>query len=673
MVARDRPADRGPRLAAHVEHLFSSPRLRHRLVLGQHEPVARGRRDQQLSARHMGEQRHHPRLVRHVGHQPHRLAHASPARQQRGLERVHPPVRGEHQNAVGRLGVDKETRPVAVLELQLRRGVDMAFHGPDPAHLGADHRHRFALDHGFERDLLDIGRVVERRASRAAGSGLAERLADFLELVRDPRPLQVLGGQQRGDPRALGDQRVALGAQLHLLEPAQVAQPQVQDRFGLHVRERELRDQHGLRLVLVADDLDHPVEIEERDDVPVENLQPRVDFAQPELRPPDQNLAPMIQKRPQHLAQRADLRRAPVDQNVHVHREARLEIAVLEQHLHHHLRIDVARARLQHHADVLCALVAHVGQNGNLLGVDKIGQPFDQLALLNLIGDLGDHDLPGPAPQILDRPARPHTEPAFAGAVGLLDARALLDDDPAGREIRALDVIEQRLVARVRRFDQMQAGAHQLVDVVRRDVGRHADRDAGRSVRQQVGERRRQDHRLALRAVVIVAEIDRVLGQAVQQRRRRRRQPRLGVALRRRVVAVDIAEIALAVDQRIADVEILRQPGQRVIDRLVAMRVIVAHHLADDLGAFAERRGRLQLQPAHRVEDAPMHRLEPVARVRKRPVHDRAERVGQIPLAQRPIERLRGLAVTRHVGGVGQVSHRCGDTAVNRTRPENIG
>ena len=381
----------------------------------------------------------------------------------------------------------------------------------------------------------------------------------------------------------------------------------------------------------------------------------------------------MVEKRPQNLLQRTDLRRPAVDQHVHVHREARLEIAVAEQHLHHHRRIDIPRARLQHDPHVLGALVAHIRQNRNLLGVDQIGQPLDQLALLHLIGDLRDHDLPGPAPQILDRPARAQPEPALAGAVGLLDARALLDDDPAGREIRPLDVVEQRLVARVRRLDQMQAGPHQLVDVVRRDVGRHADRDPARPVRQQVRKRRRQNHRLAFGAVVIVAEIDRVLGQTVQQRRRRRRQPRLGVALRRRVVAVDVAEIALPVDQRIADVEILREARQRVIDRLVAMRVIIAHHLADDLGAFPELRARLQLQPAHRVEDAPMDRLQPVARVRQRPVHDRAERVGEIPLAKRPVERLGGLAVARHVGGVGRVRHRCGDTSARPTRPADFG
>ena len=64
---------------------------------------------------------------------------------------------------------------------------------------------------------------------------LAEGLAHRAQLLGDPVPLQPLVGDQRREPGALGDQRVALGPDLHLLEPPQVAQPHVEDRLGLHV------------------------------------------------------------------------------------------------------------------------------------------------------------------------------------------------------------------------------------------------------------------------------------------------------------------------------------------------------------------------------------------------------------------------------------------------------
>src|SRR3546814_10537146 len=77
-----------------------------------------------------------------------------------------------------------------------------------------------------------------------------------------------------------------------------------------------------------------------------------------------------------------------------------------------------------------------------------------------------------------------------------------------------------------------EAGVDHFAQVVRRDVGRHADRDAARAVDEQVGERRRQHLRLALAGVVIGLEIDRILVEIGQQRVRDLGKARFGVAHR---------------------------------------------------------------------------------------------------------------------------------------------
>ena len=75
--------------------------------------------------------------------------------------------------------------------------------------------------------------------------------------------------------------------------------------------------------------------------------------------------------------------------------------------------------------------------SGRLLGLEQLGDLLDQPRLLHLIGDFGDdHDI-GAAALVLDLPAGADAEAAAAGAVGLEDARPVLDDDAAGREIRA--------------------------------------------------------------------------------------------------------------------------------------------------------------------------------------------------------------------------------------------
>ena len=61
----------------------------------------------------------------------------------------------------------------------------------------------------------------------------------------------------------------------------------------------------------------------------------------------------------------------------------------------------------------------------------------------------------------------------------------------------------------------------------------------------------------------------------------------------------------------------------------------VAHRVADDLGAFAELALRLEAELLHGVEQPPMHRLQPVAHVGQRAVHDGGERISEVALFQR--------------------------------------
>jgi hypothetical protein len=132
------------------------------------------------------------------------------------------------------------------------------------------------------------------------------------------------------------------------------------------------------------------------------------------------------------------------------------------------------------------------------------------------------------------------------------------------------------------------------------------------------------------RAVVVRPVVDRVLVDVAQQLGREAREARLGVAHRRGGVVVDRAEVPLALDERVALREVLREPDERVVDRLVAVRMEVPHHAADDVRALAERPVRLQPRLVHREQHAPVHRLEPVAHVRQRPPHDHAHRVIEV-------------------------------------------
>ena len=161
-----------------------------------------------------------------------------------------------------------------------------------------------------------------------------------------------------------------------------------------------------------------------------------------------------------------------------------------------------------------------------------------------------------------------------------------------------------------------------LAQVVRRDVRRHADGDPGAAVDEQVREARRQHDRLAARSVVGRDEVDRVLVDVAQHLGRRGVQARLGVAHRRGGPAVDVAEVAVAVDQLVTHREVLREPHERVVDRAVAVRVVLAHHVADDLRALDVLAVGRRPHLVHHVQHAAVDRLQAVTYVRQRAPDD---------------------------------------------------
>ena len=172
-----------------------------------------------------------------------------------------------------------------------------------------------------------------------------------------------------------------------------------------------------------------------------------------------------------------------------------------------------------------------------------------------------------------------------------------------------------------------------FVEVVRRDVGRHADRDAGRAVDQQVRHPRRHDRGFEFLLVVVGLEVDGFLVDVGHQLVGDARHARLGVSHRRGVVAVDRTEVALAVDQQVAQRERLRHAHQRVVHRGVAVRVVLTDDVTDDTRRLVVRLVAVRAELVHREQHAAVHRLQAVADVRERAPHDHAHRVIEVAAA----------------------------------------
>ena len=262
------------------------------------------------------------------------------------------------------------------------------------------------------------------------------------------------------------------------------------------------------------------------------------------------------------------------------------------------------------------------------------------MAFWHAVGDLADQQVPAAALLALDldRGAQPESCRARSHRPRQSFSRLSTSTPPVGKSGPVTNSISARSSA-FGIVDQVDRGVDQLGDIVRRDRGRHADRDPARAIGEQIGEQAGEDLGLFLLAIVGRPEVDRALVEPGHQLHRDRGQPRLGVAVGGGVIAVDIAEIALAVDQRIAKREILGEADHRVVDRLVAVRMIFADHVADDAGRFLVGAGRIEPQQPHRPQQAAVDRLQPVADIGQRPRGDRRQRIDEVALGQRGVER----------------------------------
>ena len=176
-------------------------------------------------------------------------------------------------------------------------------------------------------------------------------------------------------------------------------------------------------------------------------------------------------------------------------------------------------------------------------------------------------------------------------------------DDSASREVRAGHDLNQLVDADLRGVDDREAGIDDLAQIVRRHVGRHADRDAAGAVDQKVRDLGRQHLRLARGLVVIGLEVDGLAADVIEHLMRGPAQADLGVAHRRRRIAVHRAEIALAVDQQQAHREVLRHAHHGIVDRGIAVGVVFAHHVAGQRAPTCDGAGSTRCLPrASRTE-----------------------------------------------------------------------
>ena len=476
-------------------------------------------------------------------------------------------------------------------------------------------------------DEVLVGQVaVGRDDARAAV--VAELVDDLGQLGRDDRALTLVGGQ---DVLVVGDESLELEElveDLLPLEGREAPQLHLEDRVGLQLVDVEQVDQARARLVdrgAATDQGDDVVERVERLAQAAVDVGLGLGLAQTELGAPADD-ADLVRDPVRDEAVEAQGAGHVVDDRQHVGAEVALQVGELVEVVEHDASHGVA-ADLDDDpaADARARLVAQVGDALQATGVHEVGDLAHQRIGVDLVRQLGDDELDAALGVLLDADDRAHRDRPATRAVHVLDATGA-HDQAVRREVGALDVAHERL-------EQLLAGGTRvgqrplrtlgdLTQVVRRDVGGHADGDAGGAVDQQVRDARRQHRGLGRPSVVVGLEVDGLLVDVAHHLHRDGRELALGVPHRGGRVVARRAEVALAEDHRRAHDPRLRQAHEGVVDRRVAVRVVLTHDVTHDAAALAEAAVGTVAAVVHRVEHATVHGLEAVAHVGQGSRHD---------------------------------------------------
>ena len=251
-----------------------------------------------------------------------------------------------------------------------------------------------------------------------------------------------------------------------------------------------------------------------------------------------------------HLLQGQDLRHLVVD-GQHDDAHGILQLGVLVQLVQDDLGVGVL-AHVDDDAHSLAVgLIVQVADALDPLVLNEVCDVLDEARLIDHVRDLRHDDLGAAVLLFLDGGAAAQGDLAAAGGVGSTDAAAA-HDDAGGGEVRAFDMLHQAGQVDVRVFDIRHTAVDDLAQVVGRDVGGHADRDALAAVDQQVREAAGQDAGFLLRLIEVGVPVDGILVDIGQHLNGHPAHAGLGVTVSSRGVAIHGTEVALAVHQRIA-------------------------------------------------------------------------------------------------------------------------
>src|SRR5262245_14816312 len=171
----------------------------------------------------------------------------------------------------------------------------------------------------------------------------------------------------------------------------------------------------------------------------------------------------------------------------HVHAERFLQRGVLIELIENNVGYRIAFELDNDTHPFAVRFIAKIRDSINFLLLYQTGNLLDDPILVDHEGDFTDDDLLfTSAFDRLGESLAAYLNDAFAFVISLSD-RLLAVNETASREVRPGDILHQLLDGEIRIFHQGNQSIDHFPQIVRWNIGRHADRDTRGAVDQQIG------------------------------------------------------------------------------------------------------------------------------------------------------------------------------------------
>ena len=250
-----------------------------------------------------------------------------------------------------------------------------------------------------------------------------------------------------------------LPAELFDLESGELTQRHPEDRLRLVLAQEVSVHEARLGFVRVSrpsDQPDHFVEVVDRRDEALHDVQPFARLPEVELRPPSDHDDSVVDERLHRFLQGQDLRLSVQEGEVD-HAEGRLHLGVVVQLVQHDVFHGVALQLQDDPHPFPVAFVAEVRNAVDPFRLDEQRDRFDEGGFADHVRDFRDHDSHSVVARLLVVGPRANPDESAAVSIRVCDPLGSVQD-PAGREVRSSDRPCLRIVEvdepRVRVVDQ---------------------------------------------------------------------------------------------------------------------------------------------------------------------------------------------------------------------------